>query len=74
MSPVKTETALLHKCGVVLEHTIRLVLGRECCMPTALLNPIDAHGVRIPGLWLSDGEDGHHFFWTERSNPESVAA
>ena len=74
MNPLKTEIALLCKLGVVLENTVNLILGSQGRMPTVLVDPVDAHGVQLPGLWLGDGENGHEFVWTERFCPDAAAA
>lgn len=74
MSFVKIETASLVKMGIVLENTVTLVLGAAGHMPTVLVDPVDAFGVQIPGLWLGDGEHGHQFHWTERFNPQTLLA
>jgi len=66
VNPLRIETASLCKLGVVLENTVILILGSEGRMPTVLVDPVDAQGVQIPGLWLGDGENGLEFVWTER--------
>lgn len=74
MNPLRTETASLSKLGVLLDNTVNLILGSQGHMPTVLVDPVDAHGVQLPGLWLGDGANGHEFVWTERSCPETAAA
>ncbi len=73
MSFVKTETASLLKKGVPLVNTVTLTLGVAGQMPAVLVDPVDACGVQIPGLWLGDGQDGHQFHWTERFRAEPRA-